>query len=210
VNVTNTFTITTTDTLASGVTGWSYAGSHEYEYANGSWIWDGSVKDCSSYPLCGRYRAEIIPTTPALIDTFLNVVEGHVEGQTLNTPAYMSGTTFEGASVGNRAAAFCAQASVTYTSGVEATCSTGTIVLPDVTQTIKILISDLPAATARSFVGGANLASIAKADGTDSNCTAGAGGGCTSSAGTRGTVYLSVAVTAGGNAASRTITIGAP
>jgi hypothetical protein len=81
--------------------------SHEFESPFGIITPRYGVPDAETEQYMGRYRVEIIPTTPSLKDVFLNVVEVTDAGVAAPTPtAALSGSDFVAARVGSRIAAF--------------------------------------------------------------------------------------------------------
>ena len=81
--------------------------SHEYEDALGLTHEANTPRDADTAQYVGSYRVEVIPSTPALTDVFLNVVE--VTDSSASAPSatvLLSGTGLVAARVGNRIAAF--------------------------------------------------------------------------------------------------------
>jgi hypothetical protein len=142
--------------------------SHEAEDSFGV---QGPIQDpqgaLTNTQYAGQYRIEIIPNTPSLYDTFLNVVEATDANIASATPTVMvSGANMVGARVGDRIAVFNNQ---------EGILGSGDFII-DSAGTYKILISDLNPSTNYSIAIGSNSQSVTTT--------------------TAGTVYLSATVAA--------------
>jgi hypothetical protein len=121
--------------------------SHEYETPFGAIVPRYSPPTAESEQYVGRYRLEIIPTTPSLRDVFLNVIEVNDASAGAPSPtAALSGNDMAAARVGNRIAAFSRS-----TDSV----ATGDFTV-DQAGTFRIHISDLSPATEYQITVGGN------------------------------------------------------
>ncbi len=160
--------------------------SHETEDAYGHAMGVSGIPSAQYVPFAGAWRVEVIPGTPALADTFLNVVEVADAGGSPSTTVLVSGTNCVGARVGNRYAIF----------GAAATWSTGSFKLPTA-GTYKVLVANFTGPT-RALVGGANITSIVTAEGATSSPFTVA---------SAGVIYLTIVVNTNGTGAANTVTV---
>ena len=134
------------------------ADSHEYEGPYGDRHPYGSAWGPEIMQYVGMYRIEVIPTTPALSDVFLNVVEVGDANMSAPTPtALLPGVGLAAARVGNRIAVF---------NKASAAVNTGSFTV-DQAGTFKIHIADLtPLGEYDLMVGGSPARHTATAAGT--------------------------------------------
>lgn len=155
----------------------------------------GIMRDCSSQgsdstlaPYCGTYRVEFIPTTQNTSENMLTAMEITPSAGSESTRANITGTNFYGAQIGTDIVVFATTAGST----------SGTIVLPDVSATYRVVMLNVARSSARTLAKGANIGTITNLANADTDLS------FTTSA--EGTLEITAVVTSGGDAASRTIT----
>lgn len=141
-------------------------------------------------PYAGSYRIEVIPTVANISETFLTGIEVTPAAGAESPRAQLTTTgNFLSERIGTDIVVIATVAGA----------SAGSVVLPDLTGTVRVVWADLPVSAARTFSKGANLGTVTHVATGDTDLT------YTSSA--QGTLELTVTITAGGSAASRTLTV---
>lgn len=134
----------------------------------------------------GRYHVQVSPSSVATDGVFAHAIEVGDSSMTPATVHAITGSGWGGGGIGSRLGVF----------GLDGESKTsGTFVLPDVSGTYKLLIGSLAVNTTRTLTPGASVT------------IEGSGSAYAASSGASGSFYVTVVITAGGNTASRTVTV---
>jgi hypothetical protein len=135
----------------------STSDSHEYETMYGVQGYVDPPANAGWVPWVGAYRLEIIPSTLALSDTFLNVVEVGDNGTNQSPVELVKGAGMVGARVGNRIAVF---------NTASADLKSGSVTIPSA-GAYRLLVGDLvPFGNYSVSIGGSATTRTASEGGT--------------------------------------------